>query len=160
MIDMIDHNAHTRMQLNKIAEREGIDNPHDQSRYRNKAELAQAIMERRAAVTPTGKAADDLAAFAPRIYWAVGPESLTPAPRIKHPALGRGVVIKPSDGRYVARTPFEAQLIEDHLVSNGLAFPEDPEDLWDATEGCASCNFHARSVRAMSRHFSACHPMS
>lgn len=159
MPTMIEPTKYTRKQLNAMAEKEGIELPEDRTRFPTRADVAQAIMEARAAVDPTGKEAEELAAFEPRVYWAVGPEHLTHAPRVKHPALGRGKSIKPHQGRYVATTPFEAELIETRLVKKGLAYPEDPPELWDALERCEACNFHARSVRAMGRHFIACHPM-
>ena len=160
MPHLIDHTKYRRKDLEALADEEGIDSPDDFSRYPTKADLAQAIMERHAGMAPDEEEAAEIAAFTPRVYWAVGPESVTTAPKIKHPALGRGAFIRPKNGRYQANTPFEAQLIEEHLVDRGLAFPEDPEDMWDDQNYCESCNYRPRSMKAMLRHFTACHAAS
>lgn len=157
---IINHNDYRRKELEAMAEEEGIDSPDNLSRYPNKASLAQAIMEALATLPPDEEEAAELAAFSPKVYWAVGPESLTLAPKIKHPAMRRGHLIRPKHGRYVAETPFEDQLINEQLVAKGLAFPEDPEELWLDENVCESCNYRPRSMKAYARHFRACHSIT
>lgn len=148
-----------RKDLERYAEDEwGIERADDLKRYPNRASLAQAIMRRMAAIP-----AEDDETFTPKIYWAAGPPERTLAPQLKHPRLGIGQSIKPQkNGRYVAETPFQAQLIEEHLVARGLAFPEDPPEVLAALpreeRGCEVCNFYPGSLRAAARHQRACHP--